>query len=160
MTFEDAVQAAPRPVSGAYRRGKQGLERRHRNGVTCGDPGRLTGSVNLDLALAREAGYANQPRWDYGLGYQPPRGLEQAVWIEVHKATTQEVSTVLKKLQWLRDWLNAEAEQLRRLTDRADENIRFVWIASAGISIPPNSRQARQLSQSGIRKVRSQLSLP
>ena len=153
MTFEEAVWAAPRPVSGAYCPGTQALEKGHRNCVTCDDPGRLTGSIDLDSALKREPGHAGAPRWDYGLGYKPPKGSEQAVWIEVHPATTKEVSKVLRKLRWLRDWLNGEAEQLSRLTDRADARIRFVWIASAGVKIPRNSPQARQLNSRGIQQV-------
>ena len=153
MTFKEAVRAAPRPVDGAYRPGKQALETGHRQRVTCEEPGRLTGSINLDSALMREAAHARAPRWDYGLGYKPARGSERAIWIEVHPATTKEVSRVLKKLQWLRDWLNSEAVQLRRLTDRADARIRFVWIASAGVKIPRNSPQARQLNKRGIQQV-------
>ncbi|MCE2483307.1 MAG: hypothetical protein J4F33_10615 [Alphaproteobacteria bacterium] len=159
MTFEAAVRAAPSPVNGAYRPGKQALEKRHRKHVTCVDSLRLTGSLDLDGALAREPRYAKQPRWDYGLGYKPSRGKEQAVWVEVHSATTGEVSAVLGKLQWLRDWLSAEAGWLKRLTDHAGEDIRFVWIASAGDRISRNSPQFRRLSQSGLR-LKERLALP
>lgn len=149
MTFENAVEAAPHPVAGAYRPGKQALENKHRNLVTCADPNRLTGSIDLDAALVRQLPNAN--RWDYGLGYRLENGREQAIWVEVHSATTKEVSTVLRKLQWLKDWLNGEAEQLRQLTDRAGKDIRYVWIASAGVKITRNSPQARRLDQSGLR---------
>ena len=161
MGFRSAVRAARPPVNGAYRLGKQALEKRHRGHVTCEDPRRLTGSIFLDRALAQEPRHANASRWDYGLGYRPARGPEQAVWVEVHSATTREVGTVLRKLKWLRDWLNGEAGQLLRMTNNAaarDE--RFVWIASAGVHIPSGSRQARQLSASGIGRVRGHLSLP
>lgn len=161
MSFERAVQAEPLPVNGAYRRGTQALENRHRRLVTCEDPRRLTGSIDLDSALKKQPGHAGAARWDYGLGYRPPAGKrEQAVWIEVHSATTREVSAVLGKLQWLRDWLNDGAGRLKRMTDRAAPDIRFVWIASAGVNIPKNSRQARELSQSAIQRPRKQLSLP
>ena len=160
MTFREAVEDAPPPVDGAYRQGIQALERRHRGHVTCGDSRRLTGSIDLDKALEREPGYANAPRWDYGVGYRPRNGNEQAVWIEVHSATTKEVSAVLRKLQWLRDWLNGNAEQLMRMTNATAEDHRYVWIASAGVKIPRNSPQARLLSTSGIGKVRRNLSLP
>lgn len=159
MSFEKAVGAASYPVNGAFRPGKQALENRHRNKITCGDSQRLTGSIDLDAALAKEAGYANEPRWDYGLGYLPTQGREQAIWVEVHTATTGEVRAVLKKLQWLLDWLNGEAESLRRLTNRADINRRFVWVASAGVRISKNSPQARQLNKKGIR-LTGHLTLP
>ena len=161
MSFKRAVQAEPPPVNGAYRTGKQALEKRHRRLVDCKDPQRLTGSIDLDSALAGQPGYANAARWDYGLGYRPAaERREQAVWIEVHSATTKEVAAVLRKLRWLQDWLNAGAGRLKRMTDRANSDIRFVWIASAGVNIPRNSRQARQLSQSAIQKPRKRLSLP
>lgn len=160
MTFREAVEDAPPPVNGAYREGKQALEHRHREHVTCADSRRLTGSIFLDAALAQEPNQVNAPRWDYGLGYMPEGGPEQAVWIEVHSATTREVSAVIRKLRWLRDWLNGDAEQLMRMTNATAEDIRFVWIASARVNIPRNSPYARQLNTSGIGKVLRHLSLP
>lgn len=159
MTFREAVETASHPVSEAYRPGKQALKGEHRKLVDCAEPKRLTGSIDLDSTLMRETGHASAPRWDYGLGYKPARGQEQAIWIEVHSATTQEVSRVLAKLEWLRTWLNSEGEQLRKLTERADSKIRFVWVASAGVKIRKGSRQAKQLSQSPIREVKKHLSL-
>jgi len=159
MTFKAAVEAAPAPVNHAYKPGKQALENRHRSKVDCADPRRLTGSLDLDKALAREAGYANQPRWDYGIGYRSENGAERAVWVEVHSATTGEVSKVLSKLKWLRNWLTDEAEQLQRLTIAAGGPT-FVWVASQGIQIPPNSPQARRLSKSALGKPVKHLLLP
>ena len=162
MSFKKAVQAEPPPVNGAYRTGTQALERKHRKLVTCEDPRRLTGSIYLDKALERESDYANAARWDYGLGYRPAAGRpEQAVWIEVHSATTKEVTAVLKKLNWLRGWLNDGAGCLKRMTDRGgDRDNRFVWIASGRVDIPPHTRQARQLSQEAIQGPKRRLSLP
>ena len=157
MTFKQAVEAAPHPVNGKYRRGKQALENTHRNLVQCDDSRRLTGSIDLDSALKQHR--PNDPRWDYGVDYQPARGRERAIWVEVHSAKTSEVSTVLNKLQWLKDWLNEEAEDLRRLTDRAGKEIPYVWIASAGDNINRNSRQFRLLSQRGVR-LQNRLALP
>ena len=147
MTFRMAVEAAPPPVNGAYRPGKQALNG-YRNRVNCADSRRLTGSMDLDSALKKEQAHA--ARWDYGLGYKPPRGREQAIWVEVHAATTGEVSRVLDKLQWLKDWLNGEAEDLKRLTDRAGADIRYVWIARGKVRIPSHLPQARRLNQSGL----------
>ena len=164
MSFEGAVRAERPPANGAYRAGKQALEERHKRLVTCEDPQRLTGSINLDSALARQPDYANAARWDYGLGYRPAAAAErreQAVWIEVHSATTKEVDRVLRKLQWLQDWLNAGAGRLKRMTDRADADIRFVWIASGDrVDIPKNSPQARRLSQSALQGPWKKLRLP
>ena len=161
MSFERAVRAERSPVNGAYRIGKQALENGHQRLVICEDPQRLTGSINLDSVLARQSDYANAARWDYGLGYRPAaERREQAVWIEVHSATTGEARAVLRKLQWLQDWLNAGARCLKRMTDRASPGVRFVWIASGRINIPKNSPQARRLSQSAIQGPRKLLRLP
>ena len=157
MTFKEAVEAAQHPVNGAYCPGKQAMEKRHRLLVTCADSTRLTGSIDLDTALRRHRPDDN--RWDYGLGYKPANGSEQAVWVEVHSATTKEVSKVLKKLQWLKDWLNENAEQLRQLSERADKDTRYVWIASSGVHIPKHFSQAKRLAQSGLR-LEGKLPLP
>ena len=157
MTFKEAVEAAQPPVNGAYCPGKQAMENRHRLLVTCADSTRLTGSIDLDTALRQHRPGDN--RWDYGLGYKPANGSEQAVWVEVHSATTKEVSKVLKKLQWLKDWLNENAEQLRQLSERADRDIRYVWIASSGVHIPNHFPQARRLARSGLR-LKGKLALP
>jgi len=106
------------------------------------------GGIDLDSVLRQHR--PNDNRWDYGLGYKPANGSEQAVWVEVHSVKTSEVSKVLNKLQWLKNWLNENAAQLRQLSDRGDRDIRYVWIASSGVNIPQNSPQARQLAQSGL----------
>ncbi len=157
MTFKKAVEATPYPVNGAYRRGKQAMENGHRSLVTCAPPGRLTGSIDLDAALRQRR--PNDNRWDYGLGYKPANGRERAIWVEVHSAKTSEVTRVLRKLRWLKNWLNEEAHDLRRLTDRAGKNTRYVWIASGKNKIPGNSPEARRLNQSGL-PLKKRLALP
>lgn len=157
MTFKEAVEATQPPVRESYCQGKQAMEKKHRGLVTCQDPARLTGSIALDDVLRQQK--PNDSRWDYGLGYESANGNEQAIWVEVHSATTGEVSTVLKKLQWLKDWLNAEADQLRKLTERSNEEFRYVWIASSGVNIPGHHRQAKELARSGL-KLKGRLQLP
>ena len=157
MTFKKAVEAAPHPVNGAYHPGKQAMENKDRGLVTCADSTRLTGSIDLDAALRQDM--PSDCRWDYGLGYKPASGGEQAIRVEVHSATTREVSKVLKKLQWLKDWLNGNAEQLRQLSERADNDIRYVWIARSSVHILQSSRQARRLAQRGL-SLKGKLPLP
>ena len=150
-TFKQAVEAAPSPVNEALRPELQALDRDHRRKVSCPDACRLTGSIDLDEALRPIRRYAQAPRWDYGIGYKPPSGNEHAVWIEVHKAETGEVSAVLSKLQWLRDWLGAEAPALRRLAPQPAAGDAYVWIAAGKIHIPRNAPQRRRLSQHGLK---------
>ena len=148
--FRRAVEAAAAPVNEAWRPRLQALQGDHRRKVSCADAGRLTGSIDLDAALRPVPRYANAPRWDYGVGYRPPSGAERAVWIEVHKAETGEVTPVLAKLQQLRDWLTREGGDLRRMTDRGDTDKRYFWLATDNIRIPRNSPQRRKLNQRGL----------
>ena len=118
MAFRNAFSAARPPLDHEYNVGKRALERRHGILVVCNDPTRLTGSIFLNFALAQFPEHAQAPRWDYGLGYKPQANAEeQAVWIEVHSATTREVGAVLRKLKWLQDWLNSDAVQLKQMTN-------------------------------------------
>ena len=160
MSFAEAVRAAPAPVDSTYRNGKQALAGAYRSRVTCADPRRLTGSIDLDSALAQESGYANAPRWDYGIGYRPRRAAECALWVEVHPASTTNVGEVIRKLNWLRTWLRSEAPRLASLTAGDGRIPPFVWIATAGAHIPRNSPQARQLATAGLDMPRKVLELP
>ena len=160
MSFRAAVRAAPAPVGEAYRDGKRALAGAHRSRVTCADARRLTGSIDLDSALANEGEYASEPRWDYGIGYRPDGAGERALWIEVHPADTSQVRQVVKKLHWLRTWLGDDGRELASLTV-ADRGVPpFVWIATRGVHIPRNSRQARLLRQEGLGMPRKALDLP
>ena len=156
--FRQAVEAAPAPVNGTWRPDLQALHRDHRRKVLYADASRLTGSIDLDAALQQVPRYANEPRWDYGVGYRPPSGAEWAIWIEVHKAETGEVASVLAKLRQLRDWLAQEADDLRRMTDHSSADKRYIWIATDKIRIPRNAPQRRRLNQSGL-KLLSHLAL-
>jgi hypothetical protein len=103
----------------------------------------LTGSVALDDVLKTK--YPNDPRWDYGIG--PRKGKrEAAVWIEVHPASTSEVTTVLKKLQWLKNSLRNQALPLDKLTSAQS----YYWMATRGVHVRPGSPQARQLQLAGL----------
>ena len=71
-----------------------------------------------------------------------------AIWVEVHSATTGEVSAMLRKLQWLRAYLREECDDLWKLTLAADRP--YHWVASGGVAILRNSPQARRLSTSAL----------
>ena len=160
MSFEEAVRAAPAPVDRAFCSGKQALAGAYRPRITCADPRRLTGSIDLDSALAGEPGYANARRWDYGIGYMPSRSAERAIWVEIHPAATSNVDEVLSKLNWLRTWLRTEAPRLNSLTTSNGRIRPFVWIATDAVRIPRNSPQARRLSTAGLEMPRKVLHLP
>lgn len=158
MSFTQAAAKAPDAVSAAVKPGKQALTRTHANQVGCKRNGGLTASIDLDNALHSDPRYAQEPRWDYGLGYRMEGGNEVAIWVEVHSATTGEVGVMLKKLEWLRAYLREECNDLWKLTLAAERP--YHWVASKGVAILANSPQARRLSRSALAFPRSALTLP
>ncbi|RMD68020.1 MAG: hypothetical protein D6819_10380 [Gammaproteobacteria bacterium] len=126
----------------------------HASKIRPQDPRRLTGSVDLDRALART--HPNAPRWDYGIGYDLGH-REAAYWIEVHPANTSNVREVIQKLIWLKGFLQQNAP-LWHLTQNAGNPYR--WIASGKVNISRNTPQFRQLSQSGLGMPTSNLAIP
>ncbi len=152
MTFKKAVLATP-SVQQAYRPGLQALSPGDAKRIQAENPRRLTGSLNLDAAL--QAAQPDAPRWDYGIGYRRS-DREEAFWVEVHPASSDNVSEVLEKLAWLRKWLKNEASSLQELTRGG-----FYWVATGGsVAITRHSRQARQLAKAGLRGPWRVLSLP
>ena len=71
--------------------------------------------------------------------------------METHSANTSEVSVVLRKFQWLIDWLRQHAPELNRL--KAVNRPAFYWVQSKGYNILKNSRQERAIIQQGLRPV-------
>lgn len=112
---------------------------------------RCAGSVDIDEAYRIAEGQSN--RWDYGIGYSVEHD-EFAVWIEPHSATSgHEVTTMLRKLKWLKDKLATEDfKALRKLTENAAKNDfkRFWWVTSGKIGIRKGTKEANLLSKKGL----------
>lgn len=98
-----------------------------------------TGSVEIDECV--RVNYPNANRWDYVFAYK-----SATYFVEVHSAETTEVSVVLAKLQWLKDWLNTQAPELAKL--KAEQP--YYWIQSGRFSIPKTTPQYRRAAQNGI----------
>jgi hypothetical protein len=105
------------------------------------DNSKCEGSVDIDACTTSKYPQAN--RWDYVFSYD-----SKIYFIEVHSADTSEVGVVLKKLQWLKEWLNQKAPLLNQLKPKS-----FCWIQSNGYHILKNSKQERLLAQNGIRPI-------
>ena len=160
MTFEDAVRTAPVPVCDAYQPGKQALKGEHRDQVTCTEPRRFTGSIGLEEVMSKSPTQVPTNPWDYGIGFRERDGHEVALWIEVHPASTTEVSTFLRKLEWLQSWLRQEASALHALSQRRLGASNYFWLATAaGVHISATSPQARRLRQAGLDLPRQRLEL-
>ena len=143
MSFKTAIDETPL-LKDAFKDGLKGLGA-NSSKVKPTNTQKCEGSVDIDAAV--KSTYPNASRWDYAVGYD---GI--IYFIEVHTAKTDEVKSVLNKLQWLQDFLVRDAPNLNM------EKKRFHWIASSSNHVLPNSPQARQLAQKGI-KIISQLTL-
>jgi len=152
MSFRNEVRAVP-SLAAAFRDGLQALRAADRGRVVCANTRRLKGSVDIDAALVDAL--PNDPRWDYGIGHYNGR-MEEVVWVEVHPASSDHISHVTRKAQWLRSWLRANA---RALLDLTRENDGYVWLSAGPVSIQRGSRQARELALAGVSFPRKRMEL-
>jgi hypothetical protein len=138
-SFKIAVENTP-DITNCYQTGLKGLGS-HSKKIQLFDTSSCSGSVDIDSCTTSK--YPQSNRWDYAFCYK----LE-IFFVEVHGAKSDEVSTVIKKLQWLKDWLNQEAPELNKL--KAKSRSPFVWIQSNGFHIPSQARQYKKAIQAGI----------
>ena len=151
-SFHTSVKSANHPsVAGSFCAGLVAMGG-YSTKVKCADPRKLRGSIDIDSALQGDPAFAQLNRWDYGFGYQSAANQpEIAVWVEVHSAHTSEVSVVIRKKNWLKNYLIAECADLWKMTSLNQRSLgQFYWIASKGVQISKNSPQARLLASSGI----------
>ena len=144
MRFQDAV-ANSNDVRDCYRVGLQALLERDRNRLSCQDTRKISGSLNLDAAVAGL--YPGQPCWDYGIGIKKTKFADKAIWVEVHSADANQVQKMIEKLTWLKNWLDNRARDLMTITEN---DFPYVWIASGRVSFQRTSPQARRLALAGI----------
>lgn len=137
--FKNAVLATPE-VKDCFQQGLKAMGR-NSNKVILSDTRKVDGSLDVDTCVSRL--YPNENRWDYVLGY-----AGNAYFVEIHPAQTSEVSTVLKKLQWLKDWLNRKAPEINQL--KAREKTPFYWVQTGKFKIPSTSRQYKQVVDAGL----------
>jgi hypothetical protein len=145
VTFKDAVEATP-DLQNAWRSGLRALRRTDRQHVDAQDGRRLAESVDVDSALAAKC--PTDPRWDYGVGYDPVDASGETVyWIEIHPARSGEIDRVLARLAWLKAWLAASAPRLHVMRKA------FVWISSGKTSFTLSSPQQKRFALVGLRHV-------
>jgi hypothetical protein len=138
--FKVAVENTP-DVKQCYKNGLQALGG-YASKIILHDPRECQGSVDIDSCTASK--YPTSHRWDYTFGYKG-----YAYFVEVHSAHTKEVSTVIAKLNWLLDWLNHNAPEIKKIKAPSP----YFWIQTNGYHISKNSRQERELAQRGIRPI-------
>jgi hypothetical protein len=141
--FQQVVESTS-DISNAYRSGLQALKKEHRQKIQLADTSFCEGSVDIDAAVLQT--YPQDNRWDYCFSYKT-----EVFFAEVHSAHTGEVDVVLRKLQWLIDWLNTKAPQLNVL--KAKSKHPYYWIQSNGFHILPGSAQFRRVIQEKIKPI-------
>ena len=140
--FKEAVDATP-DVTGRHVAGLKALGS-HSKLVKLTDNNQCNGSVDIDACTEKKYPAAN--RWDYVLSY---KGI--VYFIEIHSAETGEVKTVLRKLEWLKDWLTMHAPNIDKL--KAQKHPPYYWIQTGRYNIQKNSPQYRQAIQAGIKPI-------
>lgn len=141
-TFRQAVESTPE-IANCYQPGLQALDSKYRNRIDLTDTRKCEGSLDIDTCT--KAIYPQANRWDYALSYK-----SKVYFIEFHSAKTDEASTVLRKLQWLKDWLQHKAPEIKKM--QATEHA-FVWVQSNDFDIYPGSSQAKRLATARLRPV-------
>ena len=148
MSFKQAVEATPDVATG-YNIGLTALKA-YSSKISVSDPRLLHGSIDIDDCTRNM--YPNENRWDYAFAYN-----DEVIFIEVHTANTSQVRVVLKKLHWLKDWLNLKAPEINKLKSKSRPP--YYWIQSNGFAIPKTSPQYRLVETSNLKPI-SILRLP
>ncbi|GHT23637.1 hypothetical protein AGMMS4957_15460 [Bacteroidia bacterium] len=142
MTFQESVAATPEVATG-FRPGLTALERGHAQKIAVSNSRLLEGSVDIDKMTTHL--YPNDNRWDYAFAYN-----KQVYFVEVHTANTSEVDVVLRKLRWLKNWLNSKAPRINQLKAQAP----YYWIQSNSFAIPKTTPQYRRIAQAQLMPIK------
>lgn len=135
--FKDVVSNTP-DISKGYKAGLAALGK-YSSKVVVPNTVTVEGSVDIDSTTVTL--YPRDNRWDYVIGFNG-----KVIFVEVHSATTGEVDVVLKKLDWLKNWLILKAPDLAKL--RAQQP--YFWVQSKNFQILKHSPQYRRAVQKGI----------
>lgn len=144
MSFQKVVQSLP-DIGNCFEKGLQALGN-YSTKILPTNPRNCSGSVDLDKCL--QVSQPQASRWDYIIGYN-----DESYFAEVHSASGQ-VSKVIEKTNWLRNWLKNEGEPVAKIHHKGKN---FHWIPTNGVKIIGNQRAL--LAQNKIIIV-NRLSLP
>ncbi len=137
--FKEAVEST-NDVKDGYCKGLRALRKTERSKVSCGDTGKLDGSLDIDKKV--KALYPDGERWDYAMSYSG-----KVCYCEFHPAETSEVTKMTEKLAWLKHWLKHKAPKINALPAYTPK---YVWVSSGRVNVLPTSREAKKISSSGI----------
>lgn len=142
LTFKEAVEKTPEIANG-FRIGLTAFGK-HSSKVVVSNTNLLQGSVEIDECT--KSLYPNDNRWDYAFAYN-----SEVYFIEVHSANSTEVKVVIKKFQWLKDWLNEKASEINRM--KAKSRTPYYWVQSKNFQIPQGSPQYRAAIRAGLKPI-------
>ncbi len=137
-SFKEAVEATPEVANG-YKNGLRALGGNSAK-IAVSDSRKINGSLDIDKNTALF--YPTENRWDYALDYDG-----KVYYVEVHPASTSEVSSVLKKMKWLKQWLKKSATKIDNLPKG---NPSYNWIQSGKGALLPSSKEYKQAATNGI----------
>lgn len=138
------LQAAVKGIAGLDKHFKEGLgavKSAYRERITAKEPRLFNGSLDIDKAKSKAEPKAN--RWDYAIEYNG-----EVFFVEVHPGATSDVPIILKKLEWLKQWLKNEAKAIDKLKTKCETP--YFWIHTGGCKILKTSIKSKQLAQRGI----------
>lgn len=151
MNFQ-AVEKIP-ALKKAWCPGLKALRPEDKPHIEAEDPRKLTGSVDVDTAYQKLMPQSN--RWDFGIAFQHSnRDKEVIYWVELHTASDSEIKVVIKKAQWLLEWLKGKGKHL------AGFEREIVWVSSGATTFTRSSPQKKLMAQAGLQHVGGKLRIP
>lgn len=154
MTFKQTVENTPH-LAGEWKDGLGALRAEDKPHVQPASPRRLRGSVDVDNALRKLKEHAQANRWDFAIGFQHSNRTKEFIyWLEIHTGSDSEISVVLRKLAWLRKWLDGDGRGLTAF------ECQFVWAPSSVTAFTKRARQVKELADKGLHYSGSGFKIP
>lgn len=132
-------------VKGMFNTGLGAIKGNEKQKFIVPDTRKITGSLDIDRSTA--AKYPQDNRWDYAIEYD-----QETFFIEVHPGSTNEIPTIIAKLEWLKQWLKEKAPAINALKPKDKQP--YHWIYTKKFAILPNSKYARELAQLNLTPVK------
>lgn len=151
-SFKKAVKET-KGLEKAWQPGLEALRKEDRPHIKAEETRALRGSVDIDTAYQKTEPNAN--RWDFAIGYKHTnRKAEVIYWVELHTASDSQIKVVVKKAEWLLNWLRRKGKMLNTFERE------IVWVSSGATRLSPNATQKKQMAEAGLRQLGGFLHIP
>ncbi len=142
MGFKDAVGATPH-LKNAWQPGLRALRAEDKPHIEVEDTRKLAGSVDVDTALQKVQPHAN--RWDFAIAYRHTnRSDDYIYWTELHTASDSQVKVVIKKAEWLLEWLKSGNNPLNAFERE------IIWVSSGSTTFTLTAPQRKAMAVAGL----------